>query len=95
MLSKEALRRFVQEGFYSPVNCRRDQGGAEDVEMGKCMEKLQVAAMDTRDKYGRSRFFPMAPKSHVHLGNDTNHWYWSLAYYPIKQVNTSTERFVM
>jgi glycoprotein-N-acetylgalactosamine 3-beta-galactosyltransferase len=95
VLSKEALRRFVQDGFYSPGNCRRDPGGSEDVEMGKCMEKLQVAAMDTRDKQGRNRFFPLSPKSHMQLGNDTSHWFWNYVYYPMKRVNSSTERFVI
>lgn len=35
MLSKEAVRRFVEDGLPDKAKCRDDSGGAEDVEMGK------------------------------------------------------------
>lgn len=34
ILSKEALKRLVENGFTDKKACRRDNGGAEDVEMG-------------------------------------------------------------
>ena len=34
-VSKEALRRFVEEALPQPSKCRTDAGGAEDVEIGK------------------------------------------------------------
>ena len=50
VLSKEALRRFVTKGLQDKtgITCRTDDGGAEDVEMGKCMEGLGVKAGDSR-----------------------------------------------
>ena len=50
VLSKEALKRFASQGLSDKkgVLCRSDGGGAEDVEMGKCMENLGVAAGDSR-----------------------------------------------
>lgn len=35
VLSKEATKRFVEEGLSDSSKCRDDPGGAEDVEMGK------------------------------------------------------------
>ena len=34
VLSKEALKRFVEKGVHNSTICRKDNGGAEDVEMG-------------------------------------------------------------
>lgn len=35
VLSKEANRRFVEEGYYDAINCRHDHNtAAEDAEMG-------------------------------------------------------------
>lgn len=50
VLSKEAVIRFASKGLQdkSGITCRTDDGGAEDVEMGKCMEGLGVKAGDSR-----------------------------------------------
>ena len=50
VLSKEALGRLATKGLEdtSMLRCRSDDGGAEDVEMGKCMEGLGVKAGDSR-----------------------------------------------
>ena len=50
VLSKEAVRRFATRGMSDKTGalCRKDGGGAEDVEMGKCMENLGVRAGDSR-----------------------------------------------
>ena len=50
VLSKEALVRFATKGLKenSGVLCRTEDGGAEDVEMGRCMEGLGVKAGDSR-----------------------------------------------
>nr|CAH0107414.1 unnamed protein product [Daphnia galeata] len=82
VLSKEATKRFVEEGYDNPSICKHDNEGAEDVEMGRCMENLQVLTMDTRDSKGRGRFFPFQPDRFYFSRKITNYWYWKFIYYP-------------
>ena len=82
ILSKEALRRFAEIGYHDPTKCRSDHHGAEDVEMGKCMENLKVKAMDTRDSKGRNRFFPLSTANSIFL-KKSNSWNWGNMYFPI------------
>jgi len=88
VLSKEAVRRFVSKGLNDEtgVLCRSDGAGAEDVEMGKCMENLGVMAGDSRDSLGRGRFFPFVPEHHLipgHMSDDF--WYKKYVYYPTQE----------
>jgi hypothetical protein len=90
ILSKEALRRLVTKGLtdQTGVICRPDEGGAEDVEMGKCMENLNVVAGDSRDSLGRGRFFPLVPEHHLMIGQlPKDFWFWKYVYYPAEEVN--------
>ena len=48
MLSKEALRRF---GERPNTTCAKDHG-AEDVELGLCMQKLGVKTKESIDSEG-------------------------------------------
>ena len=89
VLSAEALRRFVTKGITDKtgVVCRSDGAGAEDVEMGKCMENLNVEAGDSRDAQGRGRFFPFVPEHHLIPGHvPKDFWYWQYIYYPSEEV---------
>ncbi|XP_029836768.3 glycoprotein-N-acetylgalactosamine 3-beta-galactosyltransferase 1 [Ixodes scapularis] len=86
VLSREALRRLIEVGLRDPKKCRADGRGAEDVEMGKCLENLGVDAGDTRDAMGRGRFFPLVPESHLIPGQmPKDFWFWTYAYYPFQE----------
>ncbi|XP_058125476.1 glycoprotein-N-acetylgalactosamine 3-beta-galactosyltransferase 1-like [Anopheles ziemanni] len=81
VLSKEAVKRFVEDAIPS-THCRQDADGAEDVEMGKCMEAVKVLAGDSRDAVGRGRFFPFVPEHHLIPNHvDKDFWYLQYAYY--------------
>lgn len=84
VLSREAVRRFVEVGLAGKTkNCKTDSDtGAEDAEMGKCMESVGVFAGDSRDAELRGRFFPFVPEHHLipdHV--DKDFWYWQYIYY--------------
>lgn len=54
-MSREAARIFVA-GHSASGKCRPGNVGPEDVEMSRCLQRLGVNFIDTRDKYGRNRF---------------------------------------
>lgn len=93
VLSKEALKRFYEQGLPNPKKCHPGHDGPEDVNMGKCLENLGVKRGDTRDAYGRNRFMPMAPVDHLiphHQGRDQ--WYYKYSYYkPIEGLNCCSD----
>ena len=72
VLSKEALSRLSSKGK-NPKVCRQD-GGAEDAELGKCMENLGVKTVNSTDALGRSRFHCFDPETHL-FGGYPN-WYY-------------------
>jgi len=86
VLSRQALDRFVNRALADKEGliCRtKDHGGSEDVEIGKCLENVNVEAGDSRDSLGRGRFFPFVPEHHLipgHINKDL--WYWKYIYYP-------------
>ncbi|XP_045478110.1 glycoprotein-N-acetylgalactosamine 3-beta-galactosyltransferase 1-like isoform X1 [Harmonia axyridis] len=86
VLSREALNRFVEVGLTNTTGCSKKHSGAEDVEMGKCMEALNVVAGDSRDPMGRGRFFPFVPEHHLIPGHvNKDFWYWQYIYYESKE----------
>ncbi|XP_014663957.1 PREDICTED: glycoprotein-N-acetylgalactosamine 3-beta-galactosyltransferase 1-like [Priapulus caudatus] len=86
VLSKEALRMMIEEGIDNYNVCHED-GGAEDVEMGQCMENLGVEAGDSRDEHGEETFFPFLPEHHlnIHQVGDPDFWFISMSWYPHKK----------
>ncbi|XP_060803314.1 glycoprotein-N-acetylgalactosamine 3-beta-galactosyltransferase 1 isoform X1 [Amyelois transitella] len=82
VLSRNALDRFVNKALPSPHLCKVSEHGAEDAEMGKCLDNIGVKAMDSRDSYHRGRFFPFVPHDHLFPNKDKDFWYWHYIYYP-------------
>lgn len=80
VLSKEALRRFVQ-GFNTQV-CSHTSS-VEDLAMGQCLEKVGVVAGDSRDTLQRETFHPFIPEHHLTQVFSKSFWYWTYCYYPI------------
>nr|XP_016945542.1 glycoprotein-N-acetylgalactosamine 3-beta-galactosyltransferase 1 [Drosophila suzukii] len=82
ILSREALRRFVVEGIPNPKMCLPGTVVNEDIEIGRCMEHLNVTAGDSRDQIGRGRMFPFVPEHHIIPAKyDKGFWYWNYQFY--------------
>ncbi|XP_071108389.1 glycoprotein-N-acetylgalactosamine 3-beta-galactosyltransferase 1-B-like [Haliotis cracherodii] len=73
VVSKEALRRFGQQGHDSKI-CRQTGIGG-DVAFGQCMESLGVPIGNSSDSKGRSRFHCLAPSAHIN--GKYPKWYYS------------------
>jgi glycoprotein-N-acetylgalactosamine 3-beta-galactosyltransferase len=47
---------------------RKDDGGSEDVEIGQCLQNVNVTAGDSRDQSGKPRFFAISPDNMMFPG---------------------------
>ncbi len=63
VLSREALTRFYQAHKEPNTTCLKD-GGAEDVEIAKCLRTKGVYPGKSVDKYNRERFHHLSFTSH-------------------------------
>ncbi|KAK7076663.1 glycoprotein-N-acetylgalactosamine 3-beta-galactosyltransferase activity protein [Halocaridina rubra] len=80
VLSKQALKQFVESALHNDSLCQGDPTGVdEDVKIGKCLANVGVMEGDSRDEYGRGRFFPLSPMTHIM--NKLPHWYIHLTHY--------------
>lgn len=86
VLSKEALRRFV-EGFRTK-DCTHTSS-VEDLALGQCMEKMGVLAGDSRDTLHRETFHPFVPEHHLTGKFHKSFWYWNYCWYPIVEASIS------
>uniref|UniRef100_A0A182JNX8 Glycoprotein-N-acetylgalactosamine 3-beta-galactosyltransferase 1 n=1 Tax=Anopheles christyi TaxID=43041 RepID=A0A182JNX8_9DIPT len=82
VLSREAVRRFYEQALGDEQHCSSAYD-TEDLEMGKCMESVNVTAGDSRDSLGRKRFLPMEPVFHLtsSVTEDPDFWYNQYSYY--------------
>ncbi|KAM4701278.1 glycoprotein-N-acetylgalactosamine 3-beta-galactosyltransferase 1-like [Discoglossus pictus] len=83
VLSKKALNLFV-DGFRTGI-CTHNSA-VEDLEIGKCMEKIGVVPGDSRDSERRETFHPFTPEYHLTstFGLGTPYWeYFDYSFYPI------------
>ena len=69
--------------------CKKEDTGAEDVEIGKCLENVHVVAGDSRDSEGRETFMPFDPLAHLTMKKPTkpDWWYWKNIFYPSEEVS--------
>lgn len=81
VLSKEAVLRLVQIAFNDPDLCWQPDLENEDIEVGTCLNNVNVTAPDTRDSQLRGRFLPLGPLSHLNPGSDPKFWYWTYRWY--------------
>lgn len=83
MLSREAVRRLIEEAFPNPRICDPTSPYPEDVVISQCLENVNAFAGDSRDVDLRGRFFPMPPVEHlVKEFLARTDWYWEYIYYP-------------
>lgn len=73
VLSKKALHKFVNERIHDP-KCRQDWRGAEDCEMGKCLEGHAIK-IDAHDDLGQNQFFPLGPERYMNKQSFGKRWY--------------------
>ena len=86
VLSRRALEIFVA-GQGDNTTCRAGDQGPEDVEIARCLQRLGVNFIDTRDKFGRqnrllgilmlmlqirNRFFHISGEDAVSLKENVN-----------------------
>lgn len=83
VLSKGALKGFIENALANKSLCHQGDDGAEDIHIGKCIQNINGTAGDSRDEHGKGRFFPMAPENHL-VPEPPSSWYWNHIYYPTK-----------
>lgn len=84
VFSSKTLETFITKGIRNPLLCRRD-GGAEDAEIGKCMQKIGVKVGDSLDQNGRETFHPFKVISH--LQGDFPYWFYDYTFHKSKKVS--------
>lgn len=82
VLSRESLRRFVEIALPNKDICFPDDIENEDIEVGICLENVNVTAVDTRDSHLKGTFMPFNPESHLNPPTYiSDFWYWIYRFY--------------
>ncbi|OWF55769.1 Glycoprotein-N-acetylgalactosamine 3-beta-galactosyltransferase 1 [Mizuhopecten yessoensis] len=63
IINRQALKQVVEQGFRRD-SCLQD-GGDEDVEMGRCLEASNVQVFSSLDKFDRETFHTDKPWQHI------------------------------
>ncbi|KAH8334314.1 hypothetical protein KR059_008781 [Drosophila kikkawai] len=78
VLSRKAVELFVEATAEKSL-CQHGDIGAEDFEMGRCMDPLNVTVGDSRDPYGRHRFFSLSLEYFL-IPEDDDDEFWLYKY---------------
>uniref|UniRef100_A0A0A1WFK1 N-acetylgalactosaminide beta-1,3-galactosyltransferase n=1 Tax=Zeugodacus cucurbitae TaxID=28588 RepID=A0A0A1WFK1_ZEUCU len=65
VLSKEALRRFVEKALPNTTYCAQNSSRTETIELAQCLGSVEVIAGDSRDQQGCVRFVPLHLRKHL------------------------------
>ena len=68
VVSKETLRRFIEESLPDPKKCHIGIGPLhlnEDEEFGACLQSIGILPGNTKDTKGRARFVPIDVANYV------------------------------
>lgn len=96
VVSNTGVRNLVEKAFKDTKLCKSvtHVGGAEDVEIGKCLQNAGVSAGDSRDSLGRDRFHPFVPEHHLVPGIvPAKFWYWDYVFYKTSSVCSHVPAF--
>lgn len=87
ILSRKALEKFAEKLVFNDTICH-EKGGAEDVEMGRCLSHSAIF-VDCRDEKHQKRFFPVGAEEHMKRTANPSYWYTKSQYYHVPQGNVS------
>ena len=87
VLSRESVRRFVEDALPDPNKCNNTSAGDEDVQVGLCLQNVGVTAMDTRDNNEKHKFLAFSPESYLDpkVDDSVRKAYSLYMYYPYEQ----------
>lgn len=88
VLSKAALEKFVTKILPNNTICSMKEGGAEDWELGRCLQHSALYVDDRDEKLGK-RFFPAGIGDHVKPKKEMTYWYDNSQYFNYLQGNLS------
>ena len=77
VLSREAMKRLVEQGLNNATVCRKAENTfADDYETGMCFAKLNVTLSDTRDSLGRERFSAITLRKSLKPDPTRSDWWY-------------------